>query len=207
MLAGQRAEYQGNEVCLFPLDIMNCTQVSGPGSYSHCCGHATDWVGSHNDYPVYAPYSGTVTSVGTYEYGYAINFTSDAEVWTPSGLTYVTTRFIHCNNYPPATGHVQQGDLIYYTGNTGFSQADHVHIDCSLVHNDSSIYYGITCPGGNLCYSLSGSESPELVFYTTGDEAIINTRGMTFIDWTGSPIIIGKKFKWWLFKPMIKRRT
>lgn len=206
MQAGQRAEYQGHEVALFPLDILNCTQVSAPDSYSHCCGHATDWIGQYSDYPVYAPYSGTVTSIGSQSGGYAINFVSDAEVWTPSGLSYVTSRFLHCNNYPPQSGHVQQGDLLYYTGSSGMATGDHVHIDCSLIANDNIISYGYYCRGGNLCYALSASEEPYLVYYLTGDETIIGTQGMEFVDWTGSPIIIGKKFLWWIAKAAIRKR-
>lgn len=198
MRQGQTAVYEGHEVCLFPLDYMYCTQVSGPGSYSHCCGHASDWVGTHSNYPVLAPYSGTVTSIGSASGGYAVNFVSDDEVWTPSGLSYVTTRLLHCNNYPPASGHVNQGDLLYYSGQSGMATGDHVHIDCSLIADDNIVSYGYYCSGGNLCYALSASEEPYLVFYTTGDEDIVNTQGMDFVDWTGSPIIIGGKFKWWL---------
>lgn len=198
MLQGQTAIYEGHEVCLFPLDYMYCTQVSGPGSYSHCCGHASDWVGTHSNYPVWAPYSGTVTSIGSASGGYAVNFVSDDEVWTPSGLNYVTTRLLHCNNYPPASGHVNQGDLLYYSGQSGMATGDHVHIDCSLIADDNIVSYGYYCSGGNLCYALSASEEPYLVFYLTGDEDVVNTQGMDFVDWTGSPIIIGGKFKWWL---------
>ena len=199
MLQGQTAVYEGHEVCLFPLDYMYCTQVSGPGSVSHCCGHATDWIGTHDDYPVWAPYSGTVTSIGSASGGYALNFVSDAEVWTPSGLSYVTTRLLHCNNYPPASGHVNQGELLYYTGRTGQASGDHVHIDCSLIADDNIVSYGVVCEWGNLCYALSESVEPYLVFYTTGDEDIVNTQGMEFVDWTGSPIIIGGKIKLWLY--------
>lgn len=206
MLAGQTATYQGSEVCLFPLDYMACTQISAPDSYSHCCGHATDWVGPSNNYPVYAPYSGTVTSVGSQAGGYAINFVSDAEVWTPSGLSYVTSRFLHCNSYPPQTGHVNQGELLYYTGQSGMATGDHVHIDASLIANDNIVSYGYYCSGGNLCYALSESEEPFLIYYLTGDEDIINLRGMEFVDWTGSPIIISGKFKWWMSKPVLRRR-
>ena len=199
MLQGQTAVYEGHEVCLFPLDYMYCTQVSGPGSYSHCCGHASDWVGTHSNYPVWAPYSGTVTSIGSASGGYAVNFVSDSEVWTPSGLSYVTTRLLHCNNYPPAYGHVDQGDLLYYSGQSGMATGDHVHIDCSLIADDNIVSYGYYCSGGNLCYALSASEEPYLVFYLTGDEDIVSTQGMEFADWTGSPIIIGGKIKWWLY--------
>lgn len=206
MLQGQTSVYDGHEVCLFPLDYMYCTQVSGPGSYSHCCGHASDWVGTHSNYPVWAPYSGTVTSIGSASGGYAVNFVSDNEVWTPSGLSYVTTRLLHCNNYPPASGHVNQGDLLYYSGQSGMATGDHVHIDCSLIADDNIVSYGYYCSGGNLCYALSASEEPYLVFYLTGDEDVVNTQGMDFVDWTGSPIIISGKFKWWISKPMLYKR-
>lgn len=45
----------GLQVLVWPLDIMNITQVSGPGSFSHCCGHPIDVVGTSARYPIYAP--------------------------------------------------------------------------------------------------------------------------------------------------------
>lgn len=205
MLAGQTATYQGHEVCLFPLDYMACTQISEQGALSHCCGHATDWAGPYDRYPVYAPYSGTVTSVGSQSGGYPINFVSDAEVWTPSGLSYVTSRFLHCDTYPPQTGHVNQGELLYYSGHSGWALGDHVHIDASLKADDYIVSYGVYC-SGNLCYALSESEEPYLIYYLTGDEDIVNLHGLEFVTWEGSPIIISGKFKWWMSKPVLRRR-
>ena len=57
MRAGERCSYDGYEVCLFPLDYLNCTQVWSPSSFSHCCGKPTDWVGTSAHYPYYAPFS------------------------------------------------------------------------------------------------------------------------------------------------------
>ena len=177
MLPGQTASYNGYQYCLFPLDIINCTQVSGPSSLSHCCGHPADYVGSYNNYPYYAPCD--CTRIWTYPSSGESIYTSDNPVWTPSGLTYVSFLFAHDDNIPAAT-HFNQGDLIGHTGTTGFALGDHVHLDQSLVQNDSLVNYGITCAGGNVCWALGHSAYPYDVFYITGDETIINTQGMTF---------------------------
>lgn len=203
MLAGQTSTYEGSEVCLFPMDILDCTQVSGLDTLSHCCGHACDYVGTHTEYPVFAPFSGTVISSSSSEYGNAINFCSDSPVWTLQGLTYVTVRMIHSNYHIPVGGHYQQGDLLYHTGITGLATGDHVHIDQSPIQNDASVYYGVICAYGNECYSLSGSVTPETIFYLTGDEAIYDTRGLDFRTWDGSPIYIRNKNLWWIYKHMM----
>lgn len=184
MYAGQTASYNGYQYCLFPLDYMNCTQISGPDSLSHCCGHPADWVGQHNVYPYYAPCNchkiATVSSNGQTTY------CSDNPVWTPSGLHYVTFTFAHDVSIP-AQSSFRQGELIGHTGTAGFVTGDHVHLDQSLYPDDYIVSYGIYCAGGNLCYAQEHSTYPDLVFYLGGTETIINLQGMEFERVPDSP--------------------
>lgn len=173
MRAGETASYNGYQYCLFPLDYLYCTQVSGPSSLSHCCGHPCDWIGSSANYPYYAPCdchrTATLASNGQTIY------TSDNPVWTPNGLTYVSFLFAHDNNIPSQTS-FSQGQLIGHTGTAG-GVGDHVHLDQSLIHNDVITNYGIYCSYGNLCYALGASTYPADVFYLTGTETIVQTLG------------------------------
>lgn len=191
MIAGQTSTYEGHQVALFPLDILNISQISGPDSYSHCCGNATDYVGSHYEYPVYAPFDCHLYNSGTYN---RRMYVSDEMVWTLNGLQYVSVSFTHDNN-PPSKTSFRQGELIAHSGSTGGPQmtGDHLHMDQSFTPSDPLTFSGITCRGGNACYCMSNSEPPEHVFYLTGDENVIYTHGLEFETWTGSPIYIKTK--------------
>ena len=177
MQAGERAYYNGYQCCLFPLDYLNCTQVSGPSSLSHCCGHPADYTGPSRRYPYYAPCDCTRIDILSSN-GQTI-YTSDSPVWTPSGLHYVTFLFAHDESIPAAT-HYNQGDLIGHTGTAGQVTGDHVHLDQSLIHNDVITNYGVTCAYGNVCYALGQSVVASDVFFLTGSETIVNTQGMNF---------------------------
>lgn len=202
MLPGQTAVYDGHEVALFPLDIMNCTQTSGPGQFSHCCGTATDWVGSYFTYPYYAPFSCS----RIYQSSDTCAYISDSEVWTPSGLMYMTIGFTHDNN-PPAQTHFNQGELIGHTGTAGFVTGDHVHIVCSRATSWQYIDSGLTCGSGSHCYYVYGNEPIYKMLYITGDEAIINLRGMQFEIFDGAdPPVVMYKFKWWFAAKKLRER-
>lgn len=202
MLQGQTAVYDGHEVALFPLDILNCTQTSGPGQFSHCCGTATDWVGSYAEYPYYAPFS----CHRIYQSSDTCVYLSDSEVWTPSGLQYVSIGFTHDNN-PPAETHFNQGDLIGHTGTAGFVTGDHVHIVCSTATSWQYVDSGQTCGSGSHCYYVAGNRYIYEMLFITGDEQIINTRGMDFTVYDGvNPPVIMYKFKWWLSAKILKKR-
>lgn len=184
MQAGERISYQGSQVCLFPMDYVYCTQVSGPDSLSHCCGHPADWIGPSGGYPIYAPcdchlvYSDSVGNTRAY--------TSDAPVWTPQGLQYVTFSFTHDNN-PPAATSFSQGDLIAHTGTAGYVTGDHAHIDQSNQADAQLVSYGIYCAYGNLCYALDGSQPPEDIFYLSGSETFVTDLGQGLETWGQPP--------------------
>lgn len=184
MQAGETLSYQGYEVCLFPMDYVNCTQVSGPGSYSHCCGHPADWIGQTVEYPIYAPFSCHL--VYSDNVGNTRAYSSDDKVWTPLGLTYVTVSFTH-DDYPPAATSFDQGDMIAHTGMAGYVTGDHTHIDQSDINGAQLISYGIYCQMGNLCYALDGSQQPYDIFYFSGNEIVVDTMGMTFQTWSQPP--------------------
>lgn len=203
MLAGQTSEYEGYQVALFPLDIVNVTQTSSPSSYSHCCGHPTDFVGTSGTYPIYAPFDCHLFESGTS--GNRRSYVSDNEVWTLDGLHYVTVSFTHDNN-PPSRTSFRQGELIAHTGTAGFVTGDHTHMDQALYANAPLVSYGITCSGGNLCYAMRDDAPVEQVFYLSGDETIINTMGINFQTWDGSPIYVRGKFKWWMCYNKLRRR-
>lgn len=207
MRANERASYDGYEVCLFPLDYLYCTQKSGPDSYSHCCGHPADWVGSHYVYPYYAPFSCTRYYYGPDSDGAPVCYVSDDKVWTPKGLSYVSVEFAHDDNRPTKT-HFNQGELIGHTGTTppALVTGDHLHMDQSNIANAPLVSYGITCAYGNECYALQNSTTAEDIFYLSGSETIAQTQGMNFEKWTGSPIHHGGGFKWWMSKRVIERR-
>ena len=201
MRPGEQISYNGNEVCLFPFDWVECTQISGPGQYSHCCGTATDWVGQTgvND-AYYAPFSCTQIYAGIPANGNTRAYLSDAPVWTPSGLTRVVVAFTH-DDTPPAATHFNQGDLIGHTGTAGYATGDHCHLDQAFGTTYNLINSGIVCAGGSTCWYLQDGWDPTFVYYMSGNETIVNTLGQIFQTWPGSPP--GQIKKWLL---MSKRK-
>ena len=202
MKAGQTATKDGYQIALFPLDILNCTQTSGPGQYSHCCGTASDWVGSHARYPIYAP----CDCVRIQQTSDNCAYRSADRVWTPLGLGYIVFGFGH-DNSPPAGTTFRQGQLIGHTGTAGHVTGDHTHITQATGQTYRLINSGITCGSGNTCYYVENNQQIYNIFYITGAETIINTRGMNFqkADAAGGggggddPVITDPtKFKWWM---------
>lgn len=200
MRQGETASYEGYQVALLPIDYLYITQTSSPSSLSHCCGHPIDIIGSHATYPLYAPCNCHEVSRGS-DY---IIYSSDDEVWTPTGRSYISFEFGHDNN-PPTRTTFSQGELIGHTGTRGFVTGDHCHLDQSKVRNAGLVNSGITCSGGNVCWNINGSDYPYNIFYLSGTETIVNTAGYTFQVWQDSPVG-GSGFKWWMARLLLERR-
>lgn len=181
MRAGQTAykEYNGvtYQCALFPLDYLNCTQTSGPNSYSHCCGTATDWKGSSSTYPYYAPVDCHRIRLSGSDN--ICMYVSDRQVLTPSGPTYLSFLFMHDNN-PPSQTSFSQGDLIGHTGTAGFVTGDHVHLDQSLTTSISLVNSGQTCSAGNTCWMVPNGVRPYSAYFITEDDTIVNLAGQNF---------------------------
>lgn len=177
----------GHEVCLFPMDMLYVTQVSGPSSLSHCCGHPIDIVGNTPQYPLYAPFSCHL--VWSWSDGNERSYTSDNEVWcaTPNGngwtLGYVTVCFTHQNN-PPTKTSFKQGELIAHTGTSGNVTGDHCHLDQSTLPNVGNVSFGVTCAYGNLCYALQGSTDPTKIYFINNTN-VVQTLGLNFATYEG----------------------
>lgn len=177
----------GHEVCLFPMDMLYITQLSGPSSLSHCCGHPIDIVGNTAQYPLYAPFSCHL--VWSWPDGNERSYTSDNPVWyaTPNGngwtLGYVTVCFTHQNN-PPTKTSFKQGEVIAHTGTSGNVTGDHCHLDQSTLPNVGNVSYGVTCAYGNLCYALNGSTDPTKIYFIN-DTNIVQTLGLNFSTYEG----------------------
>lgn len=177
----------GHEVCLFPMDMLYITQLSGPSSLSHCCGHPIDIVGNTAQYPLYAPFSCHL--VWSWPDGNERSYTSDNPVWyaTPNGdgwtLGYVTVCFTHQNN-PPTKTSFKQGEVIAHTGTAGNVTGDHCHLDQSTLPNVGNVSYGVTCAYGNLCYALDGSTDPTKIYFIN-DTNVVQTLGLNFASWEG----------------------
>lgn len=175
------------QVCLFPLDVMNITQVSGPLSYSHCCGHPFDCVGLTSKWEIYAPVDCKLIYLDGSNVGNTRCWQSLKPVYTPGyGLTYVCFSFTHDDNpiFNKIGDICYQGDLIGHTGIAGFVTGDHVHIDQAVGENKSLISYGVVCSSGNQCYALKDSVDPEKIFFKN-DTNIVNTMGLIFSEYTG----------------------
>ena len=177
----------GHEVCLFPMDMLYITQVSGPSSLSHCCGNPIDIVGNTAEYPLYAPFSCHL--VWSWSDGNERSYTSDNPVWyaTPNGngwtLGYVTVCFTHQNN-PPTKTSFKQGEVIAHTGTSGNVTGDHCHLDQSTLPNVGNVSFGVTCAYGNLCYALQGSTDPTKIYFIN-DTNIVQTLGLNFSTYEG----------------------
>lgn len=190
MRAGQSAyKYIGGstyQCALFPLDYMYCTQVAGPGNYSHCCGTATDWKGSSSTYPYYAPVDCHRISLSGSDN--ICMYVSDSQVLTPSGVKWLAFLFMHDNN-PPSKTSFNQGELIGHTGTAGFVTGDHVHLDQCLQNTISLVNSGQTCQAGNICWMVPNGVNPAAAYFTT-DETQVQLLGQSFTkleDYTPGP--------------------
>lgn len=210
MRAGETAVYHGNQVALLPFDYVDITQNSAPGSFSHCCGTATDFQFPTGDYPVYAPFDCHETS--PYDSASGRSFTSDNPVWTVNfGLCYVTIRFVHDESPMQGTS-FRQGQVIAHSGQAGYALGDHCHFDCAPIAGAGLVDSGYSCSGtpSQHCYYMASDQRADKIFYLTGTETVINTtaNGITqsFSTWQGGPISGGRLALWMIAKRLKERR-
>ena len=174
------------QVSLFPLDVMDITQTSSPDSFSHCCGHPCDYVGTTVKYPIYAPFDCHLIYMDGASVGNTRIWQSDKEEQTPTGISYVCVGFTHDENPPYNTigAKIKQGQLIGHSGIAGFVTADHTHIDQAKGQNKVLVNSGRVCASGNTCYNIQDSDYPYNIFFDN-DTTIVNTMGYTFKEYKG----------------------
>ena len=207
MLEGQQAyDDHGNQVMLFPLDYLACTQTYGYNSYSHCCNKATDWGYSTPNYayPYYAPCD--CEQLGISGADNICRYRSVNRVVTPSGLKYVSFCFMHDDNPPTFSRVIRQGELIGHMGNAGTSSGFHVHIDQCQGTDFILLPSQQSCQVGGTCYYPDNELEPARTYFLTGDETIVTTLGIDYEVWDGeihpyrpnfySPVLWGNKRAW-----------
>lgn len=167
----------GYYVSLFPATYLNCTQTWGAGTLSHR-NHQSDWAFPSNEYPYYA--CAPMTCYQLTSSGYI--WSTDEQVHTPSGLSYVSIWVAHDNDASRAVvgTKVGAGEILGHSGVRGFATGDHLHLDCSLAHNG-----GIASNGE----ALADDRNPAEVFYIDDSYTVVNTtaNGITisFQKWDG----------------------
>lgn len=188
----------GYYVSLFPMMYLNCTQTWGAGTLSHR-DHQSDWAGPTKEYPYYACCN--MTCYATTSSGFI--WTSDEQVHTPSGLSYISVWVAHDNNASRAYvgKKVTAGSLLGTTGVRGNATGDHLHLDVALAKN----------AGYNSAYdALANDVNPARAFYITKDYQFVNTtaNGITInfpVYAGGTPVSpepepeTKKKKKLWLY--------
>ena len=133
------------EYSIFPIDIIRITQGQ-MGGYSHQGAYALDLVGTHNDYPIHAPYTGRIVKIDSQALGNAIYFQTIEPVQTPTGLKHLTTLMIHTNkevswfqNHILNQTVFNHNDIIYWSGGTGNVTGDHLHLEVAEGHVQNMI--------------------------------------------------------------------
>ena len=215
MQPGQKMyDDKGNQVCLFPMTMMNITQWNGVGTLTHCCGHMADYGSNGVRTPVYAPFDMHMC-YDPNTAAHTLFYCSDKKVVTPSGLQYVSIQVTHDNN-PPYLQTVKQGEIFYHTGNASGGDYPvsgiHLHLDQSFEYDAHWYKTGLSCGGD--CYTIRGSIDPQFVFYIN-DTAIYNDHGEDWKYFDGTqpgptppeppvPPISGGNFKWWMAKRLME---
>lgn len=181
MQAYKRYRYRGKEVCVFPIDVMKCTQIAGldkNGNFvdttSHDGTYAYDFAGYEigEKRTIYAPVTVTCTQIEITpaERGNRAWFVSNEPVKTPSGDKYVYFYLIHDNDVSDLVINqvYKQGTPIYTMGTAGDVTGVHVHIEAKT---------GSNYPGVDIneyeTWHMIGNEQIQTLFYSN-DTDIVN---------------------------------
>lgn len=198
MNRGDRAEYDGHEVLLWPLEFINLTAT--PDSINHTVPQVTNsglWDNGHTDnidvWPLYAPCTMELLfsySTGTIN-GHTQVWRSVNPVRIPESDTpvYVTMGFGHADNliYTIAGTVITQGTHFYDTGTYGLGSGAHVHMILYIGQRSNMFPTGYNSyVAGNIWYSDNAPQNIATFFYTLPSDIRINTLGLNFIDYNGA---------------------
>ena len=122
----------GLQLAVLPIHVINVTQSEFTPNFSHEGTEAVDMVGTHSNYPLYAPCD--VICVGVDRSEAAVVWQSQREVMRVDGTVgFITFNILHDDNH--ASYNVGdtflKGELFGHTGNSGHSFGDHLHIEAS----------------------------------------------------------------------------
>lgn len=197
MNSGDRAVYQGYEVCLWPLSYINITGT--PQSANHIVNGVANSGLWDNGYlppnqvmPLYAPC--TIQLVASYNSGESSGHTqlwrSVDKVWIPSASepVYISFAVGHSAQlyYTNIGDIVQQGMHFYDTGTYGYVTGSHVHMILSLDYRTSMYPVGVNPTYGNIWYSDNPPATIADMFYILDSDYRYNDGGLVWTEWTGT---------------------
>lgn len=119
------------EYATFPL--RNCAQTQGTnGAYSHQGTKAIDYGPLNNDQTVYAPFTGTIVFLGTYNTGNQIVIQSSEPVQKADGTTgYLSVMTAHDNDISTLSigQTITQNTPYSKMGTAGYATGTHTHVE------------------------------------------------------------------------------
>lgn len=208
MLANQKmVASDGLEVALFPLPYLFMTQDEG-GDFSHVGTYNIDfqgWSASGRVYkaPIYAPCTVKCVDLSYDTADHNMVFESVDKVHLADGtIDYLTITFAHSDTYLHSVGDViEQGEVLCYTGTTGYVTGDHTHTCCG-----KGRYIGYSArPGGH--FDLTNRVHYWFAVYVN-DTVIIDGYNHPWTIFSDDLLRIKKdKFPWVLYARKIRERT
>lgn len=147
----------GLQLAVLPIDTINVTQSEFTDIFSHQGTNAVDMVGTHSRYPLSAPCD--VICVGVDRSEAFVVWQSQREVRCVDGTTsFITFNIGHDDtHYKINVGDkVNKGDRLGYTGNSGNSFGDHLHIEASK-HKFTTVWQGGGLPNSDKLWKIFSS--------------------------------------------------
>lgn len=195
MNSGDKLIYDGYEVLLYPTDYINIT--ADPSASNHTIiGVSNSGLWDNGWYqtpikPLYAPC--TMRLVASYptgqSAGHAQLWVSVNPVWVPQYNEPVFVSFSagHSDTlyYQDIGTVIKQGTHFYDTGTFGYVTGAHTHYILAFGTRESMFPTGRNAIYGATWYSPNPPINIATYFYITGDEVLVNTRGLTFNKFEG----------------------